>query len=162
MVIFFYCFFAQLKPPFIFCMSRSCFFFLFFMMAWACLNYCVFLNVLLNCFFPIILGKKIWQQLGSGKVNTFVISEEIGKTFSHCCVEFLSFEKWINDLLPENNFNSIKFLTFVWLDSNEWFDRFLQWGLWFTFLPDVPIFHFSFYRICIEITYHIDNYIVRW
>ena len=30
----------------------------------------------------------MWQQLGSGKLNTFVISEEIGKTFSHCCVEF--------------------------------------------------------------------------
>ena len=51
------------------------------------LQLCV-LNVLLNCFFPIFLGKKMWQQLGSGKLNAFVISEEIGKTFSHCCVEF--------------------------------------------------------------------------
>ena len=144
----------------------------------------------------------MWQQLGSGKLNTFVISEEIGKTFSHCCVEFchlknesmIYFRKTIS---TRSNFwhlygsipmsgltdfynggiQQIRELNFAifWPptpllhgqfsypkcgQTPTFFDPYPphlvhvviewpDWGVWFAFLLDIPIFHFSFHRISI-------------
>ena len=59
----------------------------------------------------------MWQQLGSGKLNTFVISEEIGKTFSHCCVEYCHLKKESMIYFRKNKFKlEILFeLTLFWL-----------------------------------------------